>query len=667
MSLSNAQRLSPIILILLITAICYWNSLSGGFVADDLIVVVNNDLIKSIKTFPTLFVKNYWGDGYDDGIYRPLTNATFALDYAIHGLQPWGYHLTNLLLHALNGWLVYWLVRRYCKKELLAQVSALLFIAHPVHTEAVSYIAGRTELLAATFALLSWVAYCQRERGKHYYWLALLSYLLGLLAKESAIVLLAVLILADLCTEQWRTQWTKLLQNYLGFFVVAVIYIILRIAVLKQLGVPENWVFFKGESFSTRLFTMSQAFIRYFELLVWPANLCTDYDYGVIAKVTTINLPVALSLLLIGGIFAIGCWLLPRAQFIAFAILFFFITISTVSNILLPTGILMADRVLYLPVASICLLAAGLLDRIAEIGRKWRTVAIALTLLLLVAAAVRDYYRNIDWHDQEAFVYALVNTAPNNIKGQICLGILYGQQGRHQEAEQTLKRAISLAPDKAVTHGRLGEFYVTQGRFDEAQVALEHSLQISTRFDFVYAALARVYSYRGEKAKAVAAFQQAIALGRASPHLYQELAVALLQLNDYRGSIAQLEKALELKPDFAEAHNNLAVVLRSLGQQEAAREHFHAAATLEPNNAVTRNAYGATLLNLGRLAEAEREFTAAIKIDANFAEAYNNLGVVYIQQQRYQEAREKFETALRLRPDYTNAARNLAMLQSPTK
>ncbi|MEW6732696.1 MAG: tetratricopeptide repeat protein, partial [Acidobacteriota bacterium] len=486
----------------------------------------------------------------------------------------------------------------------------------------------------------------------------------GLLAKESAIVLLAVLILADLCTEQWRTQWTKLLQNYLGFFVVVAIYLTIRFLVLNQIGVSGDVTFFKNVNLAGRIFTMSQAFIRYFELLVWPANLCTDYDFTVIPKVTTINLPVALSLLLIGGIFAIGCWLLPRVQFIAFAILFFFITISIVSNVIFPTGILMTERALYLPVASICLLVGGGLDWLASRSKRQQALAITIIGLLLVAAAIRDYYRNLDWLDGFNYARALIHSAPNNPKGYVILGVLYNQRGMYQEAEATLKQAVTIAPDKAVGHGRLGEFYLQRGRFDEAYSELQRAISIYSRESYLQAALGRVYHQRGEYRQAIESFRQAIVLAPQDALLYEQLGVILYQLGDRSGALLEFQRALELKPDLATVHTNLGLLLKSLGENEKALQHLHRATELEPDNAATHNVYGTTLLNIGRLAEAEIEFATAIRHDSQFVEAHNNLGIVYIEMGRYQDARHEFETALRINPDYLNARRNLEKLQA---
>jgi Flp pilus assembly protein TadD len=588
-------------------------------------------------------------------------NASFALNYALGGLVPWGYHLLNVLLHGVNGLLVYELTRRYTGRRPLSLFTALLFVAHPVHTEAVSYVAGRPELLATAFLLLAWIASLDRAQRRSAYPLSLLSFLAALLSKESAIVLPAILALADWCAgpRESRSRWPSLLSGYSGHLAVAGLYLGARILVLGQLGVPRGAAFFADEPWRTRALTMSQAFVEYLRLLVWPSRLQSDYDYATVPRAAAFDLRVAFSMAALAAVFLAGVALLRSRRLEAFALLFFFVAMAPVSNIV-PTGILMAERVLYLPAASVCLLAGSALERLMRSG--WPRLTVALCCLLVTAAALRVQRRNLDWRDQAAFIDALALAAPDNVKGQISLGVLRGQQGRAREAELALRRAVALAPDKAVTHGRLGELYVSQGRFDEATAALRISLALSTRFDFVHAAEARVLGHDGDFAGAAAALRRALALGPPSAELHQELGVALLRLGDREGALGELQRAVTLRPELAEAHHNLGLVLRALGRREDALPHLREAARLQPANAEVRASHGATLLSLGRLLEAERELVAAIAIDGRLAEAHNNLGVVHARLLRPEEARREFEEALRLEPQYAGARQNLDRL-----
>ncbi len=647
-------------LIVSVTAACYANSLAGEFVADDLVVVAGDARIRSGSALARALVTSYWGEGYGNGLYRPLVTASFALNYALGRLAPWGYHLFNVLLHAVNGLLVYRLARHYTGRWPLSLFTSLLFAAHPVHTEAVSYVAGRPELLATFFSLLAWAAYRGRERSRAAYPLSLLSFVAALLSKESAIVLPLILGLADLCAGWRRPRLSSLLEGYAGYAAVALLYLGIRFAVLGQLGVPEGAVFFSDEPWPTRALTMAQAFVRYFELTIWPLRLQGDYDYGTIPRAAGVDLRVAVSLATVAAALATAVLLLRSRRLEAFAILFFFVAIAPASNLLVPTGILMAERVLYLPAAGVCLLAGAWLDRLVVLGRP--RLAVVIACLLLGLAGLRVQSRTLDWRDQAAWIGALARAAPDNVKGQIALGMLYGQRGRAPAAELALKRAVALAPDKAITHGRLGEFYVSRGRFEEASRALRTSLSYSGRFDFVHVAQARVYESNGDFVGAATALRRALAVAPPRAELRQELGVALMRLDDREGAAAEFQRAVALRPDLAEAHHNLGLVLRALGRREAALPHLREAGRLEPANAEARASHGATLLSLGRLLEAERELAAAIALDRRLAEAHNTLGVVYARLERRGEARREFEEALRLEPGYAGARHNLDRL-----
>jgi tetratricopeptide (TPR) repeat protein len=665
--ISVAQIFLFALLILVVTAICYWNSLDGQFVYDDKIVVVQNQTIKSLKSVPLLFTQSYWGDNYaEQGNYRPLTNVSFAFNYAISGLNPRYYHLCNLLLHAFNSFLIGWLIWRYCESQSLALFAALLYVAHPIHTEPVANIAGRSELLAATFFLLAWLSYSYRNKDRRYYWLSLLAYFCGLLSKESVIVLAGVLALADLSTSwpDWRAGIVARLRDYSGYIVATILYLVIRIAVLNQVGINSQWTFFQNRSFITRALTMSQALIKYFQLLIWPAQLSSDYDFSAIPLASALTARVAISLVIIAIIVTIGILSLWRNRLIAFAVIYFFITISIVSNIVFPTGILMADRSLYLPSLTICLLIGGALAWLWQSGKWQRWAAVGACGLLLTASAGRDYYRNLDWRDDEACARALLRSAPNNPKSYIAMGMFYRRNNRFNEAEAALKAAIALSPDKATQHGALGELYLQQGRYDEALIELNRSLELYSRHGFVHIALARLYNHQGKYREAVESYRRGIELSPPDPLLREELAVALYQAGDLAGAYVEFDRVLEMKPDFAEAHANLALLLRAQGRADEALPHLQAAVELDKNNAGAHNAFGLALLEGGQLPQAGNEFAAAIAINNNFAEAHNNLGVVYIQLQRVDEARREFETALRIKPDYLSAARNLDRLKS---
>ncbi|MBL8149119.1 MAG: tetratricopeptide repeat protein [Blastocatellia bacterium] len=644
--------------------LCYQNSLSGDFIWDDFVTVVNNRDIKSLSSIPNLFVQNYWGAGYEDGNYRPLTNLSFALNYFIGGLNPYGYHLFNLIFHALNGFLIYRLALLYLRSYFFALTSALIFVAHPVRTEAVSNISNRTELLATSFLLLSWLLFYYCSNKSLYKSASLLLFFLALLSKESAIVLPALLLLTDFCQDDitdYKAWLKEAFSKYFAYGLVGLLYLVIRIAVLKQLGIPDYWTFFYQESTTTRIFTMTQAIVEYFRLMVWPIDLCFDYDYSLIPKATTITVRVLLSTLLILSTFVTGLLFLRRERLLAFAILLFFITIAPVSNILIPTGILMADRTLYLPAISIGLIAAHLLDKFYKMERG-RVPATILLIIVVTLLGVRTYYRNIDWRNNDNYSKAFIADAPNAVKARLMLASVKNQKGLYEQAEAEYIKAVELAPEKAITHGRLGEFYLTRNRPKEAERYLRRALELSQRHGNIFAAMGRLASSKGDYFAAIQHYRRAIDLSPPNHLLHNELGAVLLQVGEREAAVAEFHRAIELEPIFSEAYSNLGLALTGEGKLEEAAKAFENNLKLEPQNAATHNLLGAVLLRQQKFDQAITEFRLAIELNQNFVEAHNNLGVAYAQLQRFEDARKEFETVLRLNPNHQNAKRNLDSL-----
>ncbi|MFY9222343.1 MAG: hypothetical protein WAQ98_06730, partial [Blastocatellia bacterium] len=335
-------------IIILVTLITFTNTLLNGFVYDDISIVQNNASINALSKVPNLFLQGYWGENNKNGLYRPITVVTYSLNYAINGLEPYGYHLVNIIIHTINSLLVYWIVKDYSQSKLLSIFTALLFSVHPVHSEAVASVYGRSELLAAMFLLIAWVYYLKSSTNKYYYLISLLSYFLSLFCKESGIVFFGILLIIQFCTKtSWKEKFIPTPKSW-GYVAATIPYLVIRVLVTGAFGIPKGGQLLGAESFLTRLYTMSLGYIQYFKMLVWPVTLFIDYDYGVIPIVKALNLSVSLSLILILLVIIIGFWQSRKNPIIGFAILFFFATTSIISNVFIPIGFLIAERAIYL-------------------------------------------------------------------------------------------------------------------------------------------------------------------------------------------------------------------------------------------------------------------------------------------------------------------------------
>ena len=661
----------PIVIICLVTLMAYWNSLSGEFVYDDNVVIVDRVEIQSLHSIPTLFKQSYWGPGRGSfGAYRPLTNVSFALNYAISGLNPTGYHVVNILLHGVNALLIYALVLAYLENWSAALITGVFFAIHPIHTEAVSAIAGRPEVLAATFCLSAWLAYRFRTESLRFYWYAVILYFLALFTKESAVTLLGVLILVDVYQfgpTAWRTQWKFFLAGYAGFLIPLGLYLTARTLILSQIGVSESESFFKDTGFPARLLTMAYGFVKIIGLLVWPAHLASDYDFSQIPLTHTLTLTAGLSLALIGGLIIAGVILFQYEKLTSFAIFFFFGTLFLVSNLVFPIGILIAERTLYFPSISICLLGAAGLAWMMQRGNWWRTVALAGCVVLTVAGIARTSIRNVDWRTPLAFTQALVRDAPQNPKGYLMQGQVLASLRRDPEAEQMLKTAVSLDPNKVDLHNALAEFYFSRGRYSEAQIEVNRAIELKPANVKTRLNQARLLAHQNKSREAVLIYQEIVDQLPPKAITYHEFAVLLAQTGNFKAAETEFIRVIEIDPAYTEAYLNLGLTYRTLGKPDQAIAVLRQGIDADPRNAALRAMLGQLWLGQQNLGAAVQELQLAVTLNPTCAECFNNLGVALVQQGKSAEALQAFEQAVKLNPKYLGAVQNLERLRQQLK
>lgn len=551
----SQKDLLCILVITLVTLLCFANSLSGEFIFDDFVVIQDNPNIKSLSNIFDLFLQSYWGTNPSSGNYRPLTNVSFALNFAISSSNSYSYHLVNILFHTINCGLIYYLCNHYCQRKLLSLFCGLFFAVHPLHSEAVAAIYARPEILATMFLLIAWLCYLVSTKNTYYYIFSLLSYFLSLLSKESGITLIGILLLVEICLKSSWLSKIKSSTKILGYILVTIIYLIIRIYVTQTIGFPTSGQFFANETFLTRLYTMSLGYVEYFKLLVWPAKLYTEYDYSVIPKATTLDLSVALSLLLIILIVILGIWQIKKNSLIAFAILFFFVTTSIVSNIFIPTGILIAERTIYLPVASICLLLAAILYQIYIKG--WQRVAITGFILILSLATIRTYLRNFDFQSDFTFFSSIIKLVPNHPKGNYGLGLYYEHINDFAKAEVYFKKALELSPNSALIHVIIGNLYNKQGRSDMAMAMFKKAISLNANDADAHSYYGAGLIAQGNLCEAKVHLKKAISLNKNLAKAHNNLGIVYAELNMYLEATSEFETAINLDPEYFQAKENL--------------------------------------------------------------------------------------------------------------
>jgi tetratricopeptide (TPR) repeat protein len=460
----------------------YANTLGNGFALDDLSLVRDDPRIRSLSSLPGLFVAPYWHDGEASGLYRPVANTSLALNRAVTGATPWGFHLGNVLLHGAVCALVWLVARRAGTHYGTALLAGALFAVHPIHVEAVANVAGRAELLAALFVLAAWL--CHRKG----WWIgAMLSYLLAILSKEGAILAPVLFFLDDLLLRSdVKRRQPRRLATYAGYLGAVVVMLVLRSTALGGLRGVEDATFFDNPAAALaapwRMATALLVQSRYLALFVWPARLSSDYSYDAIPVVTSASDPrLLVALAVLAGIVALAIvgWKRSRTTLLAVAIWVLFFLPS--SNLLFPTGTLMAERLAYLPSLGACLLVGHAFAWIASRDeRRWHSaLVVSICSIVVIALAARTWARTPVWKDNATLALRDVETYPRSAKLQAGAGIVHHAAGRTLEAEATYRKALEIYPDYAQIHYNLGMLLSDRGELVEAMRHLIRAAELS--------------------------------------------------------------------------------------------------------------------------------------------------------------------------------------------
>ncbi len=497
-------------LLALFSLLAFANSLANGFAFDDESIVVQNRLIKSLSYLPELFTSDYWasilGPGYGGNIYRPLVLLSLALNYAVGGLNPFGYHLVNLLLHLAVCSTLYALARQLGLSWVAALATSTLFAVHPLHTEAVTGIVGRAELLMALGVLLAVLWYLREgapaRLGIRCALASWVAFAAALLSKEQAMVLPALLVLADLCLvravnggRDWRQAARTASGRYLGYFLILGAYLALRIAVLadpfaqasQEIQFLDNPL--AHVAWDVRVLTALRVAGKYLWLLAWPMKLSADYSYNAIPVVTAPWEPtVLLAGLALAGLLGLGVYAWRRGiRPVVFGVGFTVLTFLPASNFLRPIGTIMGERLFYLPSAGLCLLVGagwdwlGTRSRQSGLRRRVAMASLGIFALVIFLLTVRTIQRNRDWRNTETLMQSAVQVVPGSAKVQTILSTFLIQEGRIDEAIGGLTEAVRLDPSYVAAYYNLSRAYAAKGNWREAEAVLQRALATSER------------------------------------------------------------------------------------------------------------------------------------------------------------------------------------------
>jgi hypothetical protein len=549
-----------------------------------------------------IFTRAYWFPQRDTALYRPLVTLSWLANYVFlhQGDQPLSYHCLNFALHLANTLMVWLLAGAVLRRPLAAFFTGAVFAIHPISTEAVANIGGRADLMSAAAVLAALVLYARfgeggGRRGSLIRAALFVLAVAGLLSKESAVVLPALMILYDCAVRPERLRgWKKALGWYLPVLYGLMMTLFVRQWVLSRLRSPEpvwddNPISMAG--FVQGRLTAMGVILRYIKILIWPRTLSCDYSYN---QIPLVSLPIGLLFLTgVVAILAAVAWSYRKSPAFFFFGMLFFVALFPASNVVITTGTIMGERLAYLPsvgFAGCAVLAVfGLAGRVA--GETRRTYAAAAILsAALVAMGIRTYVRNFDWVSDEAVWTRALTTVPHSWKPSHGIAAILGNtkdQANLDRAIELENQSIAILETLPPEH-RAAQPYATMGglwllRGDdlnqwnptEARAAYENGLKFvleGKKVDRAYNA----YKRQGDLKRGI---KPEFLVNSGDPLLNRYLAALPQRLGLYQEALDAEMYNITLSPADAEVHAGIADLYQNMGNREQAA-HWAATAML---------------------------------------------------------------------------------------
>ncbi len=689
------KPITHLLLIVVLGFIVYSNTFHAPFVFDDERQIVENPVIRDVANF---FSNS---TGYDYNPRRFIGYLTLALNYKLGGMDVTGYHIFNVSVHIVNALLVYALLSltfktEYMKRSSLSSSSGLisfftaaLFLAHPLQTEAVTYIVQRLTSLSTMFYLTALCLYVKwrllRESGRPkvgkglpLYILSLGSIVLAMKTKENAFTLPFILVLYEFFF--FRMPARKRLPFLLPILLTLLIVPLSMVNLGKPLGETLSDVsqVTRAQTEVSRwdyLLTQFRVIMTYIRLLILPIKQNLDYDYPVYRSF--FMPPVFLSFLALLALFGLGVFLFQRSsrdnsgkraefRLISFGIFWFFLTLSVESSVI-PIADVIFEHRLYLPsVGFIGASVAGLTlvrDRMA-----YKKTLIAAAFVPLMAAIVlllgwATFSRNALWNDARTLWQDVVNKSPSKARAHYNLGRVYEVKGDSEEAVRQYEIALGLEPALVPALVNLGNIYGSQQRAEEAMSLFRRATELDPDDVLAHSNLGVVYAKKGWSTEAVSEFKAALRIRPGDAAAHNNLANVYSDSGYLDDAVREYVAAINAKPDFSEAYNNLGLVYARQGLLGAAARAFEMAIHLQPGFFEAHSNLGKVYLKQGNAEGATQEYLTALGLRPEDAEAHANLGVAYLSQERLGDALKEFQAVLNIVPGDDNARHYLEIIE----
>jgi tetratricopeptide (TPR) repeat protein len=642
-------RLWPYLFLAALAFGIYANALGNGFVSDDDTQLLRNPMLTDWREIPQIFQHDAWAFSWHgtSNYYRPLQMVLYLAMYYAFGFNAFIFHLAMLLIHVANTLLVYHLGQKWLRGPHTALVAGILFAVHPIHNEAVVWIAVLPDILLTLIVLVCLILFLRWDAAPRRRQIAALAVLffLALITKEPGAMLAPLLAGYEFLylgralwpvapRGQRRTLWDNW-ALYASLMAAFGVYAVMRIHALGAMA-PAQGVHTELHGMALTL-SIIVTLGQYLGKLMAPTHL--NYFY-VFQATTSVTPAVVVSLAAELGMLAAILLLRDRpsaglgaatdgrrgnAPLISYALFFILTPLAPALNINGVGEDVFTERYLYLPSVGFVIVAALAWEWLAARQQKlaWAVVAI------LVAASARILLpRNLDWHDDDRLTRVSLEESPNSATLNAAAGWIHFQRGEYDAAIEKFRVAVERKPGSAEYHNNLGNAYAQQGRYQDALVELRKAAELDPKAAEVHRNIGTILRALGDISGGLAERQKALQLDPNRGRAYIMEAVALIGEKDYSRAIDLLRQAIAANPRSVDAYLQLGVAYNGAAEYEDALGAFHKAIDLEPRHPSAYLAHynlGVAYWRLNALDAAAGEFLKSLQMKPDFAAAQEAL------------------------------------------
>ncbi len=664
MNVSRMKLVGVALVIVAATVWLFWPSIHGEFLAGDDLEYLRQSERRHGLTWDAV----KWSFTCTDEYYQPLVRLSHVLDYQIWGKNAAGHHATGVFLHALNAALVFgflWTLLgatslTTAERLTLAFWVAVVFAIHPLQTESVAGMSGRTQLLCTMFGIGSLWAYAVGARR----WVVWGFFVLAVLCKPMAVSLPFVMLAMDYypLRQHERLGWGRLVWEKAAMIAIAALVGVTTVLTMARLG--GVLALSAKIPLSLRLFLMFKSLTFYPLKLVWPAHLSPGYP---ISDVPPGQRPALASVLSVVVITAVAVMERRRRPMLAAGWGAYVALVLPVSGLMLTGPQVVQLRYAYMAMLPLLLLAGG-----AGVWLWRHSPAAARVVMAVLLAGQLGMFavraRNLipDWHDDEASRRAVTVALPGSEEAHRVFAMMLLDEGRAGEALPYAQRDVEIAPKQSYSHMTLGSVLRQLGRLQEAMTQDEQALQLNPDAAEAHYNYGTALLELGKTPEAMEHFEQALRIKPDYAEAHCNLGIALARTGKIQEAIQHYEQALRIDPNFADAHTDLGAALAQTGKIDEAIQHYEQALRSNPDYAESHTDLGIALAEMGKLPEAIEHLRQALRINPNFAEAHYNLAIALARTGKIDEAIQHYEQVLRINPDFAEAHYNLGITLAQT-